>query len=161
MAIFIKLEAQKALYSLYKQILILIFQLKLFDALVYPILTYSAEIWGFENKNIIEKNHLQFCRKILGVRTSTHNFMVYGELGRYPIELQIKIKMLCFWNKIVGNHDKLSGKIYRLLFKLCISGKKDIPWMNYIKSIFDETGFSNIWDGQKYINPEFLKATIK
>jgi hypothetical protein len=36
-------------------------------------------------------------------------------------------------------HDKLSGKIYRLLFKLCISGKKDIPWMNYIKSIFDET----------------------
>ena len=32
--------------------------------------------------------------------------------------------------------------------------------MNYIKSIFDETGFSNIWDGQKYINPEFLKVTI-
>ena len=36
-------------------------QLKLFDALVYPILMYSAEIWGFENKNIIEKIHLQFC----------------------------------------------------------------------------------------------------
>jgi hypothetical protein len=36
-------------------------QLKLFDALVYPILTYSAEIWGLENKNIIEKIHLQFC----------------------------------------------------------------------------------------------------
>jgi hypothetical protein len=33
--------------------------------------------------------------------------------------------------------------------------------MNYIKSIFDETGFSNIWDGKKYINPEFLKVTIK
>jgi hypothetical protein len=81
MAIFIKLEAQKALYSLYKQILILIFQLKLFDALVYPILTYSADIWGFENKNIIEKIHLQFCKKILGVRTSTPNCMVYGELG--------------------------------------------------------------------------------
>ena len=60
--------------------------------------------------------------------------------------------MLCFWNKIVGNPDKLSGKIYRLLFKLFISGNRDILWMNYIKSIFDETGFSNIWDGQKYIN---------
>jgi hypothetical protein len=144
-------QAQKALYSLYKQIrninIPIDLQLKLFDALVYPILTYSADIWGFENKNIIEQINLPFCKKILGVRTSTPNFMVYGELGRYPIELQIKIKMLCFWNKIVGNHDKLSGKIYRLLFKLCISGKKDIPWMNYIKSIFDETGFSNIWDG--------------
>jgi hypothetical protein len=30
--------------------------------------------------------------------------------------------MLCFWNKIVGNPDKLSGKIYRLLSKLFISG---------------------------------------
>ena len=104
---------------------------------------------------------MQFCKKILGVRRSTPNVMVYGELGRYPIELQIKINMLCFWNKIVGNPDKLSGKIYRLLFKLFISGNRDIPWMNYIKSIFDETSFSNIWDGQKYINPEFWKVTIK
>jgi hypothetical protein len=66
-----------------------------------------------------------------------------------------------FLEQIVSNPDKLSGKIYRLLFKLFISGNRDIPWMNYIKSIFDETGFSNIWDGQKYINPEFLKVTIK
>jgi hypothetical protein len=78
-------QAQKALYSLYKQIrninISIDLQLKLFDALVYPILTYSADIWGFENKNIIEKIHLQFCKKILGVRTSTPNCMVYGELG--------------------------------------------------------------------------------
>ena len=26
---------------------------------------------------------------------------------------------------------------------------------------FDETGFSNIWGDQKYINPEFFKVTIK
>ena len=66
MVTFIRLEkklvdqAQKALYSLYKQIrninIPIDLQLKLFDALVYPILTYSADIWGFENKNSIEKN---------------------------------------------------------------------------------------------------------
>ena len=33
--------------------------------------------------------------------------------------------------------------------------------MNYTKSIFDKTGLSNIWDGQKYINPDFFKVTIK
>ena len=33
--------------------------------------------------------------------------------------------------------------------------------MNDLKSIFDETGFSHIWDGQKYLDPEFLKVTIK
>ena len=78
--------------------------------------------------------------------------MVYGELGQYPMELQIKIKMLCFWNKLVGNPDKLlSGKIYRLLFKLFIRDNRDIPWMDYATSIFDETGLSNIWDGQLYL----------
>ena len=91
---------------------------------MYPILTYSADIWVFENKNIIVKINLKFRKKISGVKTSTPNFMVYGEPGRYPIELQIKIKMLCFWNKIVGNPDKLSGKIYILLFKLFISGNR-------------------------------------
>ena len=57
---------------------------------MYPILTYSADIWGFENKNIIEKIHLKFRKKISGVKTSTPNLMVYGEPGRYPMELQIK-----------------------------------------------------------------------
>ena len=83
--------------------------------------------------------------------------MVYGELGQYPMVLQIKIKIMCFWNKLVGNPDKLlSGKIYRLPFKLFIRGNRDIPWMDYATSIFDETGLSNIWHGQKYINSDFL-----
>ena len=64
--------------------------------------------------------------------------------------------MLCFWNKLVGN----PSKIYRLLFKLFNSGNRDIL-LNYTKSIFDETVLSNIWDGQKYINPDFFKVTIK
>ena len=88
--------------------------------------------------------------------------MVYGELGQYAMELQIKIKMLCFWNRLVGNPDMLlSDKIYRLLFRLFIRGNRNIPWMDYATSIFDETGLSNIWDGQKYINSDFLKVTIK
>ena len=81
---------------------------------------------GAGKQEHIDKIHLQFCKTILGVWTSTPNCMVYGELGRYPVELQIKIKILCFWNKIVGNPDKLSGKIYRLLFKLFICGNRDI-----------------------------------
>ena len=77
-------QAQKALYSLYKQIcninIPIDLQLKLFDALVYPILTYSADIWGFENKNIIEKIHLQFCKKILGVFLGYNLFVIHFKI---------------------------------------------------------------------------------
>jgi hypothetical protein len=31
--------------------------------------------------------HLGFCKRILKVWSSTPNFMVYEELGRYPLEM--------------------------------------------------------------------------
>ena len=158
-------QSQKALYSLYSKIrninIPVDLQLKLFDTLVLPILTYSSEIWGFENKGIIEKIHLQFCKKILGVRSSTPNFMVYGELGRFPIEISIKIRMICFWNKMLMNENKLSSKIYRLLFNLHVNGNRDFKWINYVKSIFDETGFSHLWNDQIPLNTQFLKLSVK
>ena len=33
-------------------------QLQLFDSVVFPVLLYGCEIWGFENLAIIEKVHL-------------------------------------------------------------------------------------------------------
>jgi hypothetical protein len=44
-----------------------------------------SESSGFEKNNNIEKVHLQFLKKNLGVRITTPNFLVYGELGRYPL----------------------------------------------------------------------------
>ena len=72
-------QARKALYCLYRKLrnisIPIDLQLKLFDTLILPILTYGCEIWGYENTKQLEKLHLQFCRNILGVRTTTPNFM--------------------------------------------------------------------------------------
>jgi hypothetical protein len=60
-------QANKALYALYRKIRNLAIpidlQLKLFDSLITPILVYSCEVWGFENKQGIEKMHLQYCKR--------------------------------------------------------------------------------------------------
>jgi hypothetical protein len=40
-------------------------QLKLFDSLITPILVYSCEVWGFENKQGIGKLHLQYGKIFL------------------------------------------------------------------------------------------------
>ncbi len=72
----------------------------MFDYLVEPILLYGSEIWGFVNIDIIEKVHLQFCKRILNVRSSTPNVMVYGELGRFPLEIKVKLRMLSFWSRM-------------------------------------------------------------
>ena len=56
--------------------------LNLFDKLVTPILNYGSEVWGFCNAHQIERVHLQFCKNLLGVKQSTQNNFVYGDLGR-------------------------------------------------------------------------------
>jgi hypothetical protein len=62
-------QANKALYALYYKFsnltISIDLQLKLFYSLIVPILVYSCEIWGFENKQGIEKLHLQFKKKNL------------------------------------------------------------------------------------------------
>ena len=42
--------------------------LDLFDKLVSPILNYGSEVWGFYKSKSIETVHLQFCKKLLGVK---------------------------------------------------------------------------------------------
>ena len=86
-------QARKALYCLYRKLrnisIPIDLQFKLFDTPILPIITYGSEIWGYENTKQLKKLHLQFCRNILGVRTTTPNCMTYGELGRTPIDNKI------------------------------------------------------------------------
>ena len=128
-------QANKALYALYGKIRNLAIpidvRLKLFDSLITPIFVYSCEVLGFENKQGIEKMHLQYCKRILNLRSSTPNFMVYGEIGRFPVEIVIKLRMATFWNNMLCNNNKLSSIMYRLMFKLHQSNPIHFKWIQY------------------------------
>ena len=44
--------------------------LELSDKLISPILNYGAEVWGFFKASQIERVHLQFCKRLLGVKNA-------------------------------------------------------------------------------------------
>ena len=67
--------------------------------MILPILTYGSEIWGFGDFTTIEKVHTDFLKRILNVKKSIPHVMVYGELGRFPVSLHIKKRIINFGRK--------------------------------------------------------------
>ena len=72
-------------------------QLKLFDNIVVPIFTYSCEIWGVGNLSCIEKIHTDSLKRIFKVEQSTPSVMLYGDLGRVPLSISIKKRVIGYW----------------------------------------------------------------
>jgi hypothetical protein len=62
--------------------------------------------------------------------------MVDGELGRYPISIDIKVRMIKFWCKlIIGKQSKLSHICYKLLYnKKCLRDGFSL-WIKNIQDI--------------------------
>ena len=62
--------------------------------------------------------------------------MIYGELGQFPIEIDIKIRMVSFWARLLlGKETKLSYLSYKL------EENVHFVWIKYLKELFDETGY--------------------
>lgn len=121
-------------------------QIKLFDNTVLPILLYGSEIWGYENLEIIERIHTDFLRRISKCRKSTPKYMLYAELGRHPLDILVKQRMVNFWSRLItGKATKLSHKIY--LFML-YSDRVNSKWVKHIQNILDNSGRHDIWARQ-------------
>ena len=79
-----------------------------------------SEVWGPGNNAVIERVHLMFCKYILGLKKSTSNCIVYRELGRYPVDIQIKTSIIAYWSRVVNNQNqnKLTSLLYKTLCHL-------------------------------------------
>jgi hypothetical protein len=93
----------------------------------------------------LKKIQLRFCKLLLKLKSSTPNYMIYGELERFPIEIDIKIRMVSFWARLLlGKETKLSYLSYKLLYTLSIEDNVHFVWIKYLKELFYETGVNII-----------------
>ena len=156
-------QAKKAMILLFTRInnldIPIDLQLKLFDHTVVPILTYACEVWGYENLDMIEKVQNDFLRRITCSKKCTPLYMLYGELGRYPLEITIKSRMIGFWYRIThGNPLKLSSVLYQCLLH---SSNINSKWLTCIKSIFTKIGRPDIWQSQQNFHLKSVSFLVK
>ena len=131
----------------------------LFDNTVLPVLTYGCEVWGFHSLDLIGKLQLKFYKNVLKLKASTPTLMVLGEVGKYPAELHIKLRMLLFWHKLVSEENKnnLSSVIYRVLCTLHENRLIECNYIIYIEKLLIEIGLPYLWRNQ---NVEFFRKPL-
>ena len=69
-------------------------KLQLFDSIVTPILLYGSEVWGFENIRNVEKIQIRFYKLLLGLNGSVSNVVTFSELGKFPLRVLCKERIL-------------------------------------------------------------------
>ena len=108
-------------------------------------MNYGAEIWGFCKAVHIGRIHLQFCKRLLGVKISTQNNFIYGELGRTSCQIQRYLTIVRFWLKIVNtNANKYIRAIYdMMLWDLEISNRI-INCASLVKHVLCNSGFREV-----------------
>ena len=66
-----------------------------------PIVFYGAEIWDLESSSSVIDNVHLFDLKHLGVDRRTPNDLVYGEVGRFPIQINACVRCIRYWLKLM------------------------------------------------------------
>ena len=158
-------HARKALHLLYKRIrnlnIPLDLQLHLFDSTVLPIILYGCEVWGFQSTKMIDTLYNQFLRNVTKLRKSTPIYMLYAELGRRPIDINIKSRMISFWISLVNdeNRNKISKRIYEIMRAEYDRGQ-NYKWLDYIKNILISVGQPDLFNQVLIENPRATKTKI-
>ena len=147
-------QAQKAIFKLNKYLYKFTFistkhKLDLFDKLVMPIMNYACEVRGFFQANSIERVHLQFCKRLLGVKKSTQNDFVYGELGRTNCLTKRYLVIIKYWFTILFAQE---NKYIKLVYNLMLSDLEILPdkvnWASLVRHLLLSLGFYEVWLNQ-------------
>ena len=123
--------------------------LELFDKLVAPILNYGSEVWGFYKSTAVDTVHLRFCKRVLGVKQTTQNDFVYGDLGRVDFQTRRYLSIIKFWFKVVANED---NKLVKCIYNLMLNDIEQHPthqnWASSVRNLLSRLGFFDVWIAQ-------------
>lgn len=137
-------------------------RLELFDKLVTPILNYACEVWGFHKASAVETTHLQFCKNVLGVKQTTQNDFIYGELGRTDYLSRRFIAIIKYWLKVITSRET---KYIKHVYEMMLNDGELYPlkqnWALSVKQLLQRLGFLEVWLAQGVGNEQLFLEVLK
>jgi exonuclease III len=151
---------------------------KLFDTMIKPILLYNSEIWSSDLSNKAKKRdlnsffndnekesfellHNKFCKMNLQVGRKSTNIACKGELGRFPMIVDINTQVLKYWQRL----DNLPSDRTLLLdaYEYCksASAQGKSSWLDYPNTIVEHNKMQNLVNDSKQLSPKVFSTKIK
>ena len=87
---------------------------------------------------------MQFCKTLLGVKTSTQNNFIYGELGRINYQTHRYLIIIIYWLKVIQKNDNEYVNVIIIIIMIIII---------IIISIFKEDNVFSITASLQYRPP--------
>ena len=120
--------------------------MKLFDALISPILFSASEVWEIDCNDKLEKDPAElvqnkFLKWLLGVKKYCNNNACRAETGRFPMTVAAQCSNFKFWLTLTKNEYKLSQIAYN-----DIEWEENKPfWSTKIKRLLEQIGLGDLW----------------
>ena len=179
----IKNKALKAVFSLIKcsqgSDMPVKIGLDLFDKLVKPVMLYGSEFCILpDNVKILEKKPLKeiyadgsnwqipsenictrFARNILGVHRKSSILCLRGELGTYPIYIDMIVQMVKYWQRIAMlNSGTLMEAAY--IEQKHMVNKKEC-WLYGVTKILEQVNLCTYIDQPDFCDPIYIKSKLR
>ena len=119
----------------------------LFDSLVASILSYGCEVWGFMNAECIERVHKKNCKYIINVKQTTNNNALYSELGRYPLVIERRIRIVKYWFNVMRKSENncIVNSVYNEMKSSIENDANSLFWLTKLKQLLEQNGFADVW----------------
>jgi len=123
----------------------------LFDKLVWTVVGYGVEIWGWKEREIVERTQEKFLRWVLGVDGKTPGYLVREELKRWRLRSRAGRRARSFEERLEeGRGGVLAQMCLREIKDRCLKGTELSSWERERSEFFRERGIEwKDWERQR------------
>ena len=87
--------------------------------------------------------------------------MVYGEVGKLPLQVTIDKRFMPFWLRLLNKEESsLAHIVYMTAHNLCVRDVYKAKWLCRVNNIVDNCGLSYVWLNQSMMDTNQAKQVI-
>ena len=137
--------------------------LNLFDSFVASVLSYGCEVWGYMNAECIERVHRKIYKYIINGKQTTNNNALYSELGRYPLLIERRIRIVKYWFNLMHKSENncFVNSVYNEMKNSMANDSQNMFWLTKLKRLLEQNGFAEVWIFPDSVNVKVFIPVLK